>query len=265
MDSRPGFALAAVVLALMLQAGCASPDSTADSIGSSPQVSLGDIPEGWGDPDTWVKADPAYLVETNFVVGVDNPRFPLVAGTRWVYDSDTREGTERIEVEVLEETRTVSGIGCIVVRDTVSVDGELVEDTHDWYAQDRDGNVWYMGEDSKEYENGKVVSTAGSWEAGVDGALPGIKMWAEPRIGGTPYYQEYYEGEAEDLARDIEADGSAAVPFGRFVDVLVVEEWNPLEPETIELKYYARGVGVVMEEVTRGGGGVVELVEFEAP
>lgn len=140
-----------------------------------------------------------------------------------------------VEVLILEETRIVAGIECTVVRDTVSLDGEIVEDTYDWYAQDNDGNVWYMGEDSKEYEGGEVVSTAGSWEAGVDGALPGVKVWAEPRIGGVPYYQEVYEGEAEDLARDLALGGRASVPFGDYTDLLVVEEWTRLEPGVIEL------------------------------
>ncbi len=171
---------------------------------------------------------------------------------------------ERIEVIVLEETRTAAGIECVVVRDTVTLDAELIEDTYDWYAQDVDGNVWYMGEDSKEYENGLVSSTAGSWEAGVDGALPGIKVWAEPRVGGAPYYQEFYQGEAEDLGRDIRVDGTASVPFGEYTDLLVVEEWNALAPDTVELKYYAADIGVVMGEVTRGGSEVVELVSYEA-
>jgi hypothetical protein len=159
----------------------------------------------------------------------------------------------------------VVGIECVVVRDTVSLDGELIEDTHDWYAQDKDGNVWYMGEDSKEYEGGQVTSTAGSWEAGVDGALPGIKVWATPLVGDAPYYQEYYEGEAEDLGRDVALDGTASVQFGDYTDLLVVEEWTPLEPEVVERKYYAAGVGTVKEEMARGGNEVVELIEFVLP
>lgn len=110
-----------------------------------------------------------------------------------------------------------------------------------------------------------MVSTAGSWEVGVEGALPGIKVWGEPRIGGVPYYQEVYEGEAEDLGRDLALDGRASVPFGDYADLLVVEGWTKLNPGVIELKYYAAGVGVVKEEVKRGEGKVVELIDFSVP
>ena len=222
-------------------------------------------PPGWGSPDTWVKPAQEQPDPADFVAGVDNPYWPLVPGARWTYESDTGGGLERIEVLVLEEAKTVAGVECVVVRDTVTLDGELIEDTYDWYAQDRDGNVWYMGEDSKEYEDGEVVSTAGSWEAGVDSALPGIKAWAKPHVGGAPYYQEFYEGEAEDLGRDLRIDGTASVPFGRYSGLLVVEEWNALATDAIELKYYATGVGVVKEEVTRGGDEIVELIEFTVP
>ena len=134
------------------------------------------------------------------------------------------------------------------MRDTVTVDGEVVEDTRDWYAQDRDGNVWYFGEETAEYEDGKVVSTEGSWEAGVDGALPGIVMHAAPEVGDA-YRQEFYEGEAEDLAEVVRDGESATVPAGTFDDVVVIKEWNPLEPESIEEKSFAQGVGMVLEVI----------------
>jgi len=222
-------------------------------------------PSGWGPPDSWTVPTSADLDPADFVEGVDNPYWPLEPGTAWVYEAETPDGLERIEVRVLDEAKTIGGIECVVVRDTVTLDGALIEDTFDWYAQDTEGNVWYMGEDSREYEGGKVVSTAGSWEAGVDGALPGIKVWAEPRVGQAPYYQELYEGEAEDLGRDLATDGAATVPFGEYADLLVVEEWNKLAPEAVERKYYAEGVGVVMEETTRGGAEVVELIDFSRP
>ena len=161
-----------------------------------------------------------------------------------------------------DETREILGITATLVRDTVTEDGELVEDTVDWYAQDRDGNVWYLGEDSKEFEDGEVVSTAGSWEAGVDRAFPGIVMQADPRVGQS-YRQEFYAGEAEDLAEILQLDGSETVPLGSLTQLLVVREWNPLEPEVIENKYYARGTGVVLELEVAGESGRVELVSFE--
>jgi hypothetical protein len=148
----------------------------------------------------------------------------------------------------------------VVVRDTVRVGGEVVEDTRDWFAQDRDGNVWYLGEDSKEYEAGKVVGTEGSWEAGVGGARAGIVMPARPAVG-LAYRQEFAEGEAEDLGEVVRVGVSEDVGSRRLDDLVVTKEWNPLEPRVVEEKYYARGIGLVLEVVTRGGAGRTELVE----
>jgi hypothetical protein len=154
------------------------------------------------------------------------------------------------------------GVNTTVVRDQVFVDGELAEDTFDWYAQDRQGNVWYFGEDSREIENGKVVSTEGSWEAGVDGAKPGIVMLGEPRVGDA-YRQEFYRGEAEDQARVLALGESMTVPYGSFDQVLVTEDRNPLEPRLLENKLYAPGVGVVLERLVRGGWEILRLVEVK--
>jgi hypothetical protein len=200
----------------------------------------------------------------DFVAVIDNPRLPFRPGERWVYEGESDGELERIEVTVLDEKRTVMGIEATVVRDTVTIEGELVEDTYDWYAQDRDGNVWYLGEDTKEYEGGQVVGTEGAWEAGVDGALPGIVMPAVPKVGDA-YRQELYEGEAEDLAEIVRDGVSETVAGGAFDDLLVIEEWNPLDPEAVEEKYYARGVGMVLEVKTRGGDARIELVEHTQP
>lgn len=167
-------------------------------------------------------------------------------------------GGERIEVMVLTDTRPVMGITATVVRDTVTEGGQLIEDTFDWFAQDVDGNVWYLGEESVEFRNGEPVSTAGSWEAGVDGALPGIIMPANPTVGQA-YRQEYYVGEAEDMAEITATGQHVEVPLGTFDDVLVTREWTPLQPRTDERKYYAPGVGVIKES------GGAELVEFTRP
>lgn len=143
--------------------------------------------------------DPTYNPVINpagFASVIDNPLWQIVSGTRYVYHG----GEETIEVTVTEDTRQILGITAIVVHDVVSEDGKVTEDTYDWYAQDTTGNVWYLGEDTKEYENGKVVSTKGSWEAGVDGAKPGIVMHAVQRTIGSPYRQKYYACEAEDMA-----------------------------------------------------------------
>jgi hypothetical protein len=201
-----------------------------------------------------------------FTTEIDNRYLPLVPGTRWVYEGEGDEGeSERIVVEVTGDTREVMGVTTVVVRDTVSVDGEVVEDTYDWYAQDSEGNVWYFGEDTAEYEDGEVVSTAGAWEAGVDGAQPGIVMEADPQVGDS-YRQEYYAGEAEDMGEVVALDESVMVAFGSFDGVLVTRDTNPLEPEVVEHKVYAPGVGVVAEfEIVAAATAQAELVEFTRP
>lgn len=200
--------------------------------------------------------DPAFFEEQ-----ITHPFLPFKPGARWVFG-----GAERIVVEVLEEKKDILGISATVVRDRVFEDGELIEDTLDWYAQDVAGNVWYLGEDTAEYENGKIVSTAGSWEAGVDGAQPGIIMLGDPRVGDV-YRQEFYEGEAEDIAEITALTGTITVAAGSWsgTDVFVTEEWTPLEPEVRERKTYAFGVGVVEARTILGGDDVVFLKSYTIP
>jgi hypothetical protein len=187
----------------------------------------------------------------------------LIPGSSWSYESTGSDEVERIEVTVLEETRMVMGIPATVVRDTVTVDDEIVEDTYDWFAQDDAGNVWYLGEDSKEYEGGVVISTAGSWEAGVDGALAGIVMEASPQVGDA-YRQEFYPGEAEDMAEVVRVGAAETVAFGSYADMTVVKEWTPLQPNVVEEKYYSAGVGLILEVAVKGGEGRIELVSFQS-
>lgn len=189
---------------------------------------------------------------------VDNPYMPLPVGTNWVHMAETQDGLEIIETAVFDETRTVLGVECAVVRDTVSVDGEVIEDTFDWYAQDDDGNVWYMGEETCEYENYECVEHAGEWEAGVDGAQPGYMMPADPQVGDH-YYQEFYEGEAEDQGEILDLEASAQVAFGSYSGCIKIKDINPFEPDVEEHKYYCEGVGVVLEEKVKGGDERVEL------
>ena len=164
---------------------------------------------------------------------------------------------------MLEETRTVAGVECIVVRDRVYLDGLLIEDTHDWFAQDDDGNVWYMGEEvvNYEYDDDNLLGTddEGSWEAGVDGALPGIVLWASP-MAGAPYRQEYYEDEAEDMAIVVATGVTVVLGDGStFPNCLQTLEWSPLESSALEYKYYAPDIGVVAEKAL-GDAARVELV-----
>jgi hypothetical protein len=182
----------------------------------------------------------------------------MAPGSKWVY----RDGAQRVEVTVTERTKQILGIRATVVHDVVTADGRLVEDTYDWYAQDRWGNVWYLGEDTKEHENGKVVSTEGSWQAGVDGAEAGVVMPAEPEVGQA-YRQEYYAGEAEDRGEILTVDDTAQVPFGSFDGVLKTKDTTPLEPKGLEHKYYAKGIGPVLA-VSMSDGSREELLRFEA-
>jgi hypothetical protein len=198
---------------------------------------------------------------TDFVDRIDNPYLPLLPGMRWVYEGDSDGEHERTEVEVTGETRQILGITATVVRDTVYVDGEMAEDTYDWFAQDREGNVWYLGEDTHEYEDGKAVSSEGAWEAGVDGAMPGIAMPAHPAVGHA-YRQEYLTGEAEDMGEITDVGVAKTIGLGAYEDVVVTRDWTPLEPDVVEEKWYAAGVGLIREGATAGPAGSTELVEI---
>src|SRR5919112_6355708 len=192
-----------------------------------------------------------HIDPSEFTTKVDNEYFPMEPGTTFLY----KGGTEHSEMTVTHQTKKVMGVKCVVV-DHREWEGEmLIEKTYDWFAQDKEGTVWYFGEDTKEYENGEVVSTKGSWEAGVDGAKAGIIMPADPKVGQS-YHQEYYPSEAMDMARVLSFEASVTVPYGSFDHVLETKEWTPLAPSYDEHKYYARGVGQVY-----GGGS--ELVDVK--
>jgi len=199
----------------------------------------------------------------DFTTRIDNPYWPMRPGTRWVYRETDNEGSrQKVVVKVTRRTKRVaSGIVGRVVRDTVTEDGQLVEDTFDWYAQDRRGNIWYLGEDTTEYENGKPVSKAGSFEDGVDGARRGIVMLAHPRVG-REYREEGAPGAAEDEARVLSRDEQVEVPFGHFTNVLMTRNVNPLEPRIQEYKWYARGIGPVLALSVSGSSDREELVRF---
>ncbi len=205
-----------------------------------------------------VKLDPA-----DFTTKIDNPYWPMKPGTRWVYRETDPDGTvQRVAVRVTNQTKKIAnGIVARVVRDTVTEDGKLVEDTWDWYAQDRAGNIWYLGELTNEYEDGKHVGTSGSFEAGVDGAQPGVILPAKPKVG-LSYRQEYYQGEAEDKASIFSLDEQAEVPFGHFKDVVMTRDVNPLQPKVLEYKFFARGIGPVLAIGVSGGSDREELVRF---
>lgn len=211
-------------------------------------------------------SDPVELDPSEFTTEIDNPYWPMPVGARWVYsevDSETGE-QQRVVVTVTDKTEAIAnGVEARVVRDVVSdQSGSPVEITDDWYAQDADGNVWYLGEDTAEYENGNLTTRAGSFEAGVDGAQAGIIMPAQPEPG-LAYRQEYYEGEAEDEAVVLGVDEMVTVPTGHYTGALMTKDLVPLEPRVSELKFYAEGVGPVLTLKIAGGEGREELVSFK--
>jgi hypothetical protein len=223
--------------------------------GSGPGSSPADLPRG---ADT-VELDPA-----KFTADIDNRYWPMVPGTRWTYRELDVDGTElRVVVTATTETKRIAnGVTARVVRDTVTEDGRLIEDTFDWYAQDERGNVWYLGEKTAEFENGKVKTRAGSFEAGVDGALPGIAMPGKPE-DGMRYRQEYLKGEAEDNGEILSVDEQAEVPFGQFRDAVLTKDTITIEPRVLEYKLYAPRVGPVLVLGVSGGSGREELVDME--
>jgi hypothetical protein len=236
----------ATVAALALSA-CGS-DGNGGSDASS------DLPQG---------SEPVNLDPADFTTQIDNPYWPMAPGNRWVYrETDTEGIVQRVVVTVTDKTKRIAnGVEARVVHDVVTEGGQPVEVTDDWYAQDGDGNIWYLGEKTTEYSNGKPESTAGSFEAGVDGAQPGIVMPANPQPG-TTYRQEYYAGEAEDTGEIVSIDEQAEVPAGHYQDVEMIKDLNPLEPKILEFKFYARDVGPVLAVSVSGGSDREELVSF---
>lgn len=235
--NRSAAVTAAAVLLPVLLAGCGSDDG-----GPASDPVASETPPKLPKSDEPYQLDPAELSPD-----VTNPWFPLKPGTRWTYREVDEEG-EVLEVVVTatSETRTIAnGAEARVVRDTVTLDGEIIEDTLDWYAQDSFGTVWYLGEDTAEFEDGYISSHEGSFEAGVDDALAGVIMPADPTVG-QKYRQEYYAGVAEDNGEVLALDGTATVPAGSYDDLLKTADTNALKPDVLEHKFYARDVGVVL-------------------
>jgi hypothetical protein len=242
-------AAASIAVLLPTLAGCGSEgdDSTAASATSTfPQTS-----------------EPADLDPADFTTQVDNRYFPLPVGAQWRIRVTDQEGTVQQEViTVTDRTKRIAdGVTARVVHDVVSEDGRPVEITDDWYAQDGDGNVWYFGEDTAEIKPNGQRDTSGSFEAGVRGADAGVIMPAHPAAGMT-YREEYFKGQAEDRSRVLALDEQAEVPFGHFTDVLLTEDYTPVEPDVLELKMYAPGIGQVLAQTVSGGSEREELIGF---
>lgn len=198
-------------------------------------------------------------VPVRFVDTITNKYFPLLPGTKFFYRGfDGRAHTSDV-MYVSYNKKRILGVECTVVRDEAFVEGVLAELTLDWYAQDAAGNVWYFGEDTKEFDaEGSVISTEGSWEAGVDDARPGIIMKAKPAPGDR-YLQELAPGVAEDAA-EVHSIKPGCVPYGCFEELLAINEWTRLNPDVLDRKLYAKGVGFVAEQMLRGGSEYLALV-----
>lgn len=200
-------------------------------------------------------ASSPYTVTINaadFSATVDNPYFPLKPGTTLIYRG-TKDELPGLEIlHVSNQTKRILGVPCVVVQDVLSLGGHVEETTLDYYTQDKDGNVWYFGEDTQELNaKGQILNTEGSWMAGVDGAQPGIFMAANPEIG-KPYRQEYYPGQAEDFFAALSTTDPVTVPYRMFPNSLLTREWSPLEPNTLDHKNYVKGIGEVAEVSVKG-------------
>jgi len=227
------------LLAVALAAGCGSSKNTSDTVTSSAPA------KGAG-----------------FTANVTNPWFPLRPGSVYRYRGVKDGEPSREVMTVTHRTKTIDGAKSVVVSDLLYIRGKLEERTEDYYTQDAEGNVWYFGEKTAELdEHGNVKNTSGSWMAGVQGAKPGIFMFARPRVGQSAR-QEYLKGEAEDHFQVVAKAVAATVPFKTFRGAMLTKEWTPLEPGVIDHKYYARGIGTVLEQTVKGGNERNELVLF---
>lgn len=204
---------------------------------------------------------------------IDNPYWPLPAGTSFEYRAETDEGCLVNEVFVSPNIKTILGVDARVVEDREWEDDDcdggrdyLLEETLDWYAQDDVGNIWYLGEDTKEYCDrdsqtpGQVCSTEGSWEAGVEDAEAGIIMLANPTPGDF-YRQEFAVGVAEDMGKVLRTNASVSIELGDYENCLKTKEWTALAPGEIEHKHYCLNVGLVLINELKGKTVRVELVE----
>jgi hypothetical protein len=200
----------------------------------------------------------------NFVAVVDNTYFPLPVGRTLVYTGIKDGQTQRDTVTITSETKVILGVTATVVSDIADHNGTLLEKTSDWYAQDKQGNVWYLGEDTVHYLPHGKTDTSGSWEAGVNGAQPGIIMEANPQIPDS-YRQEYLAGQAEDTAWIVDRGGTVSVPYGKVRNVLTSLEATRLEPGAYDQKVYGPGIGIVLEQSLTGDPEVARLESVTGP
>lgn len=255
---RSPLALNLIALITVLVPGCNSQDATQPTgISAAPPVAA-------QQPALLSAAEsslPPFPGPGGFVSVIDNPYFPLRPGTRFVYLGADGTDPLRNVTDVTDRNKTIQGVKVVVVLDRVFINGLLAEKTFDYYAQDKDGNVWYLGEDTKEYDTqGNVISTAGTFQAGKNGAKAGIIVRAHPKVGQTTQ-QEFAPGVAEDLGTTVSLDATVTVPYGKFFHCLESKDFTPLEPGAKEIKYYCPGVGIVRGRDISGGSVHMDLVQ----
>lgn len=252
---------------------CSSSNTTTDAVTATNEKVLGEETGVFDDagnailyfPDANRYMFDQTLFDANSAI-ITNPYLMLGVGRQTEFEGETEDAFERIVLEVLPETRNVNGVESAIVLDTVYHDGQVVEKTFDWFAQDTLGRVWYMGEEVQDFENGVLISTSGSWEAGKDildigfVAEAGIQMFAVPEVG-TPYHQEYYETEAVDAAQITDLAAEIVLSDGTVHTAIEVLEWVPLEPTEFAYKYYAENVGLILE-TNMDGGERIELISI---
>jgi hypothetical protein len=207
-------------------------------------------------------SEPANLKPAEFTTNINNPYFPVLPGSSWKVRVTDQNGAKLIQtIKVTNRTKLIAdGVTARVVNDVVRDHGKVEEKTKDWYAQDIQGNVWYFGEDTVAFHHGKK-DRSGSFEAGVNGADAGVAMPAHPTVGMT-YREEYSEGHSMDRSRILSVDAQAGAPFGHFTNVVMAQDTTPLEPNVLELKLYAPGIGQVLAQTVSGGSEREELIKY---
>jgi hypothetical protein len=248
---RAGAATAAIAVLLPALAGCGSSGDNTSS--AATQSGTNTFPQS---------SEPSNLNPADFTTNIDNPYWPMPVGATWhVHVSNPQGESLQETIRVTDQTKKIAdGVTARVVRDVVYTNGKPSEITDDWYAQDKEGNIWYFGENTATIENGKK-DTSGSFEAGKNGADAGIAMAAHPYVGLT-YREEYYKGHAEDRTKVLALGQQVEAPAGHFTDAILTDDYSPLEPTVSEYKLYAKGVGPVVAVSVSGEAEREDLVSY---
>lgn len=248
---RVGAAMAGIAIVLPALAGCGSSGGSNSS--TATQSGKNTLPQ---------TSEPSKLNPADFTTQIDNPYWPMPVGRQWHVHVSNPQGESLQEIITVEDRtkKIADGVTARVVHDVVYDKGKPSEITDDWYAQDRDGNIWYFGESTAEIHNGRR-DTSGSFEAGRNGADAGVVMPANPRVGLT-YREEYYAGQAEDRAKVLALDQQVEAPAGHFTGALLIDDTSPIEPAVSEYKLYAKGVGPVVAVSVSGEAEREDLVSY---